>query len=884
MLSSFHRMLARIRAAFRPSHFDRDLVTELDAHVQLLTEEYIRRGTPAGEAARMARIELGGVTQLREAHRETRSLPFLDTLSQDLRYAFRTLRNNTGFTIFAILIVGMGIGASSIVFSTVNALLIRPLPFKDPTRLVWIYNLADDRVSEWSTQVNHFLDLRDQNQSFSGLAAYFASFEPGNAKLTGGGTIERFSSLQVSQDFFPFLGASPLIGRSFTAEECRWNAPGAAILSYGFWKRRFASDPNIAGRSIVVNDQSVTIVGVAPESFDFGSVFAPGSRIDLYFPMPLTPESNRWGNTLAVIGRLKPGVTIENARAEFQVLAVQNQNRHPQRNTLRPILMPLDDHVTGHLRRALLVLAWAVGVVMLIVCANLANLQLARSAARQKEMAIRVAIGAGRGRLIRQVMTESIALSCCGALLGLFLAAAGTRLLASLNTLKIPLLTALRMDATSLTFCLLVAVATGLLFGLAPAMQVPFAAIHDSLKDSGRSASTGTNRHIWIRNTLVVSEIVFACVLLVGAGLLSRSFLNVLSVDLGFQPERAAALRVDPGRNFSSIAERNTYYEQILDRVRPLPGINGAGLTDALPLAGDRSWDVTAKGKIYPQGQYPEGFIRMISYGYLQALGVPLRAGRSFTEQDTASSEPVALVNETLARTLWPGENPLGQIVIGEGPRNPGRRVVGVVGDVRHRALEQESGCELYFPMRQTGDYRAVYLVVRTGLAPAALASSIRVAVRPVAPELSTSEFRTIQELVDRAISPRRFVVVLLGGFSAFALILAALGIYAVISYSVNQRTAELGIRMALGASVTNLQLRILLQTLSLTGVGMLIGGCFAWLLSRALGSLLFGVTASDPATFVGMMVVLASVACMAGYLPALRVARIEPMTALRAS
>jgi predicted permease len=274
----------------------------------------------------------------------------------------------------------------------------------------------------------------------------------------------------------------------------------------------------------------------------------------------------------------------------------------------------------------------------------------------------------------------------------------------------------------------------------------------------------------------------------------------------------------------------------------------------------------------------------MISYGYLQALGVPLRAGRSFTEQDTASSEPVALVNETLARTLWPGENPLGQIVIGEGPRNPGRRVVGVVGDVRHRALEQESGCELYFPMRQTGDYRAVYLVVRTGLAPAALASSIRVAVRPVAPELSTSEFRTIQELVDRAISPRRFVVVLLGGFSAFALILAALGIYAVISYSVNQRTAELGIRMALGASVTNLQLRILLQTLSLTGVGMLIGGCFAWLLSRALGSLLFGVTASDPATFVGMMVVLASVACMAGYLPALRVARIEPMTALRAS
>src|SRR5579872_6578391 len=879
MLSTFHRAIGRIRAAFRPRPFDRDLDAELDAHVKLLTEDYIRRGTPPDEAERRARLELGDVTQLREAHRDIRALPFLDTLLQDLRYAFRTLRHNAGFTIFAVLIIALGIGATSTIFSVLNALLIRPLPYTAPARLVWIYNLADDHVSEWSTQVDHFLDLREQSRAFSDLAAYFPFFEPGNAKVTGDGVAEPFNSLQVSQNFLPFLGVRRVVKKNFAADECRWNAPGAAILSHGFWKRRYASDPGIVGRTITLNDRPVTIVGIAPEWFDFGSVFAPGSRIDLFLPMPLTEETNRWGNTLAVIGRLKPGITVESARAEFNALADRIQKQHPERNSLRPILMPLDEHVTGRLRRALFVLAWAVGVVMFIVCANVASLQLARSVARQKEMAIRVAVGAGRRRLIRQVLTESVVLSCCGAALGILLAIAGTRLVAGLTALKIPLLSTVRTDAASLVFCLVTAIVPGLLFGLAPALQVRFASVHDSLKDSGR-ASTGTKRHLWIRSVLVVSEIVFACVLLVGAGLLSRSFMNVLGVDLGFQPDRAAAMRVDPGRNFSSQAERDAFYKQVLVSVRPLPGIGAAGLTDMLPLAGDRSWAITAKGKVFKPGQYPEGFIRIISDGYLQALGIPLRAGRSFTERDTATSEPVAMVNETLARTLWPNENPIGQIILGDGNQS-GRRVVGVVADVRHRALEQESGCELYFPMTQRRDSGAVYLVVRTSLPPAALASSVRVALRPIAPELSTNEFTTLQALVDKAVSPRRFVVVLLDGFSAFALILAALGIYAIISYSVSQRAAEFGIRMALGASVRNLQVRILVRTLGLAGVGMAFGTACAWFLSRALGSLLFGVTSNDPATFLGMMAILTAVACLAGCLPALRVSRIEPMSAL---
>jgi predicted permease len=359
---------------------------------------------------------------------------------------------------------------------------------------------------------------------------------------------------------------------------------------------------------------------------------------------------------------------------------------------------------------------------------------------------------------------------------------------------------------------------------------------------------------------------------------------NVLNVDLGFQPERAAALRVDPGTSFSSRAQRETYYDQVLDRVKSLPGIGGAALTDMLPLGGDRSWDVTAKGKLFARGHFPEGFIRIVSDGYLQAMGTPLRAGRGFTKQDIRSSEPVALVNETLARTLWPGQNAIGRILMAEGSQNPGRRVVGVVGDVRHRALEQESGCELYMPIRQTDDYGAVYLVVRTILPPAALASSIRIALHPIAPELSTNEFRTIQELVDKAVSPRRFVVVLLGGFSAFALVLAALGIYAIISYSVNQRAAELGIRMALGASARDLQARIMLQSLGLAGLGMLIGSIAAWVLARALSGLLFGVTFTDPTTFAAMFAILTIVASLAGYFPSLRVSRIDPMTALRNS
>ena len=818
----------------------------------------------------------------RQSPRTPDTRAWLDAFSRDFRYALRTFRRDLGFASFAILIVGLGIGACCTIFSVVNTLLLRPLPFRDPSRLVWIANspaLLD--LSGQTMQVGHFLDLREQNKSFTDMAAYFAFYGVGDNKLTGqGGEPERLTSVPVSQNFFQLLGVEPELGRLFTADECKWNGPKVVLLSHGLWQRRFASDPSIVGRPLTLDDQPVTVVGVLPASFDFASVFAPGSRIDLFAPFPLSPETNRWGNTLAVVGHLRPGATANSAQAEFSVLAKNISKAHPERNDIEPALTPLSAHVSGRLRPALLVLACAVGVVMLIVCANLSNLLLARSATRQKEIAIRAALGAGKGRLIRQMLTESLVLSLLGGVLGLLLAFAGTRLLAHLTSVSIPLLSEVRLDFTALAFSLLVAVLTGVLFGLFPAFQVRGLALHDTLKDSSRTATQGRG-HAWIRSSLVVSEIALACVLLVGAGLLIRSFLAVLDVDLGFRPERAAALRIDPNSTYDTQEKRNAYFTRALHSALEIPGVEAAGLTDAVPLGHNRSWGVGAKGQVYKPGEYPDAFVRIISDGYFHAMGVPLRAGRDFSERDDLMAPNVIIINETLARRLFPGQDPIGKIVQADRPE---RTVVGVVGDVHHLALEEKSGNEFYLPIRQTQDFGSVDLVVRSSLTSAQLVPRLREALQPIDPTLATGTLRTMQQVVDKAASPRRFVVLLLGGFAFFALVLASLGIYAVISYSVSQRTQEIGIRMALGASAQSLQASILFQTLTLAAIGMLIGVVSSWALARAISSLLYGVTSTDPATFAAMLVLLTAVAALAGYLPARRASRIDPMAALRVS
>ena len=804
----------------------------------------------------------------------------LTDLLQDLRYTVRTLRRDLGFAAFAILIAGLGIGASVTVFSVVHTLVLRPLPFTDPGQLVWIANRDTSGLSGQTTQVGHMLDLRERTQSLSAIAGYFAFYGVGDNLLSGRGDPERLSGVPVSENFFDVLGVKPELGRVFNAQESAWNGPKAVMLGHGLWRRRFNSDPSIVGTALTLNDEPHTVVGVLPSTFDFASVFAPGGHFELYFPFPLSQETNRWGNTMAMIGRLKPGVSADAARAEIRTLATQITAENPQRNSFQGNVKPLAEQVSGRIRQAVWVLAGAVGMVMLIVCANLSNLLLARTASRQKEIAIRTALGAGRRRLLAQMLTEGIVLSCTGALLGLALAFAGTRALARLDAVSIPLLRDVRTDGMALVFALVVAVVTGIVFGLAPAFQARGAALTNALKDATRGSTEGRGRGL-VRNALVVSEIAFACVLLVGSGLLIRSLIRVLEVDMGFEPARAATIRVDPDSRYATREQRTAYFDEVLRRVKEIPGVESAGITDALPLGRNRTWGARAKGVTYERGQAPSAFVRVVSDGYTAAMGIPLRAGRDIAPGDTAATEPVIVINETMARTVWPGQDPLGKYILGGCAKE--RRVVGVVGDVRHLALEQTSGNEMYLPMRQCSDQASADLVVRSTLPPLQLAGAIRATLQPIAPNLPGNDFRPLQLLVDKSVSPRRFLVLLLGGFAAFALVLASLGIYGLISYSVNQRTQEIGIRMALGASARNVQSQIMVHTLSLAAVGMVLGAAASWLLVRSAGGLLFGVTPRDPSTFLGMVVVLTVVALIAGYLPARRASRVDPMVALRA-
>ena len=802
----------------------------------------------------------------------------MSAVVQDLRYTFRTLRRDVGFTAFALAIAGLGIGATTTVFSVVDTVLLRPLPFADPQQLVWIVNHRSTGLSGQTTQVGHMLDLRERTRTLSAVAGYMAFYGVGDTMLTGRGEPERLNAVPVSENFFPVLGVRPEIGRSFTPDEAKINGPKAVMLSHGLWVRRFGADPAVVGSALALNDEAVTVVGVLPASFDFGSVFAPGSHFDLYFPFPLAEETNRWGNTMALIGRLQPGVTSAQAQAETRTIAAELVREHPERNSFEGFVTPLADQVNGRMRPALWVLAAAVGAVMLIVCANLSNLLLARTAARQKEIAIRIALGAGRRRLAAQMLTEGLVLAAGGAALGVAVAYAGTRAVARLDGVNVPLLAGVHVDATSLAFTLALTLATGIVFGLAPAFQAAESALHDTLKDASRGT---TGRRTWIRHALVVSEVAFACVLLVGAGLLMRSFIRVLDVDLGFRPSRAITVRVDPGSGYSTREKRTAYFDEVLRLVRGIPGVDAAGITDALPLGKNRSWSSRAKGVVYERGTFPTAFPRIVSDGYMASMGIPLKAGRDISTRDTATSDPVIVVNQTMAGRLWPKQDPIGKFVLGACATE--RQVVGVVGDVRHLALELASGSEMYIPLRQCTDLPSSDLVVRSALTEGAAARAIRDTLKPIAPNIGENEFRPLQLLVDRSVSPRRFTVAMLGGFAVFALILASLGIYALISYSVSQRTQEIGIRMALGASATDVQARIVRQTLTLAAIGMAIGAAAAWLLGRSLSGLLYGVTPGDPVTFAIMLTVLTAVAALAGYLPARRASRIDPLVALRA-
>ncbi|HVW84262.1 MAG TPA: ABC transporter permease [Bryobacteraceae bacterium] len=800
-----------------------------------------------------------------------------DSLTQDIRYASRSLRRDKGFFTTAILVVGLGIGANTAIFGVVNTLLFRPLQVSKPDRLVLISNTGrEGDLSSVTSRVANYLDWRRSTRTMEDMAAWFAFFDYGTYSMVGAGDPERLVGVDVSQNFLSFLGVQPALGRGFTEEEAKWQGSPAVILTHGLWQRRFGADPNIIGRALTLNDRSVRVVGVLPASFDFSTMFTPGSRVDILVPFPLSQETDRWGNTLAVLGRLRPNVTVQQAQAEFDVINEQIRRAHPDRWTFGAKLTPLQEYLTGRFRRGLLVLLCAVAAVLLVGCTNLSNLMLSRAASRRKEMAIRSALGAGRTRLIRQMLTESLFVSILGALLGLIFAWVGIRSLSAIQGFSIPLLRTVRMDSTALLFTTIVTLATAFLFGLIPAIQTSGHKDAGALKDAGRGMLEGRGA-AWTRGALVISEVALACVLLVGAGLLLRSFVRVLDVNLGFRPENAASWRVDTGQKYSTPAQQDAFYERLVRAVEAVPGVASAGITDALPLSRDRSWGVAARGVQYPKGEMPLGHPRLVDRGYLRTMGIPFIAGRDFDARDTSTSEKVIVVNRKMARRLWPGQNPLGQIVSASGER----RVVGVVGNVRHQALEEEGGLEFYLPLTQASK-GSVELVVRTRVPLASAVPAIQRALRSVDGNLPTAEYHELSELIERAVSPRRFLVMLLGAFAVAALLLASIGIYGVVSYSVGRRTQEIGIRMALGATASAVRRQVMKQTVALVSGGIAAGLIGALIAARLMSSLLYRLEPADPITLLGTMFLLLVVAILAAYAPARRASRVDPMASLR--
>jgi len=878
VIDTLRQALARLRAFFRKTPLDRDLDAEMASHLAFATEENLRRGLSPEEASRQALVRFGGIVQAGELHREARGLPALDVLLQDLRYTFRTLRRDRGFAGAAVLILALGIGANIAVFSVVNTILLRPLPFRDPQGLVW---MASDRgvggLSAVTYTVAAYEEFLRHNRSFQDVTAFDPYFGDTDYKLTGRGEPQQVAGVAVAGNFFPILGVQPALGRLFTPEECQKGGRPAALLGHFFWQRQFAADPGIVGQAILLNNLPVTVVGVLPASFDFGAVFAPGLQIDVYVPAIMDLYRNT-GNTLALVGRLKPGVAVAQAQAEVDVLMPQIRAAHKDWfDDYATAMTELKDHVSGKLRRSLVVLWCAVGLILLIVCVNLSNLLLARAAARSKEFALRSALGAARARIVRQLLTESLVLAGAGAVLGLALAFAVTWYLARQGSIALPLLSTVRVDAAALGWTLLIALAAAILFGLAPSLKISGGNLQDTLKDAGHGMSAG-RKHDRMRAILVVSEVALACVLLVGAGLLLRSFLRVLDVDLGFRPTRAAAIKIDYNDG-GKRERRGAVLQEILHRVSAIPGIQSAGIVDMLPLDRNRSGGLQAKGRIYGKGEDPgAAFEYVVTPGYLRAMGMQIREGRDFSWQDTPTSEPVVIVNQTAARCHWPGQDPLGRTALIDGRD---ARVVGVISDVRESGVEQGSGLEMYLPETQA-DPEGAELVVRARVPLEALAPSVMRTLRAYNPEQPAAEFRPIQSIVDRAVSPRRFFVLLVAIFAGLGLLLASLGIYGVISYAVTRQTQEIGIRMALGATTERVQLGVIGRTMRLVLAGIVVGSITSLVAAQSIAALLFKTEPTDSAAFAGTVLLLIAVALIAGYIPARRASRIDPMVALR--
>lgn len=795
-------------------------------------------------------------------------------LLQDARYAVRMLLKNPGFTFVGVIALALGIGANAGIFSVVNAVLLRPLPYDQPERLVVLRENKLPQFPEFSVSPGNFLDWQKQNTAFEKLVAITGAAY----NLVAGNEPERLRGARVSAGTFEMLKVTPSLGRTFLDEEDQPGHEGVVILSEGLWKRRFGSDPDIVGQPVTLGGNPYTIIGVMPATFRF-----PDRETELWTPIAFTARQaqQHGSHYLSTIGRLKPGVTFEQASAEMTGIAGRLAEQYPGSNAGWSVnVFSMQEYAVRDIKLALLVLLGAVGLVLLIACSNVANLQLARAAARQKEIAIRSALGASRWRVVRQLLTESVLLAVAGGAVGLLLAVWGNGLLLSFAPDDLPRVKDVSLDGRVLGFTLVVSLLTGVIFGLVPALQAGNIRLNEILKEGARGSTGG---HHTVRSVLVVLEVAISLVLLVGAGLLIRSFYRLQQVNPGFNPNKAMAVSINlPGRKYPQGDQQSAFFTELIGRVSALPGVKAVGATQSLPIQSDFlvGFKIDGRPPAAPGEDVSTNYYA-VTTGYFEAMGIPLLRGRLFTEQDNKTAPSVAIIDEALAKKFFPDEDPIGKrISLSQGTERY-REIVGIVGDVKQYGLAQPTTWQSYEPYLQS-TFGGMTLVLRTDGDPTTLTSAIRSEVLAVDKEQPVSGIRTLEQMVADSISQQRFSMLLLGVFAAVALILAVVGLYGVMSHSVTQRTHEIGIRAALGAQNMDIIKLVLSQGMILALIGVLIGLGASYALTQVMTTLLFGVTATDTLTFVGISVLLIGVALGACFVPARRALKVDPIVALR--
>ncbi len=872
-----------LRSLFRPATVEQELGSELRFHIERQVEENLSAGMTPKEARLAAVREFGGVEQVKEECRDTRRVNYLENLLKDVRYGLRMLRKSPSFTFFSVAVLALGIAANSAIFSIADAVLIRPLPYRDSNRLVMVWEDASAYGFPKDTPApGNFVDWKSRNQVFEDVAALPYG---GYFNLTGNGTPEQLAGKKVTANLFSLLGVRVLLGRDFRSEDDVPGAPHVAILSHGLWLRRFGGDPQIVGKEISLNYQKCTVIGVMTREVQF-----PDRETEIWIPAQFTKErlANHGSHYLNVFARLKPGVSLKTANADLDTIASALEKEHPDSNAkIGAFAVPLREELAGDVRPAILMLVGAVCFVLLIACANVANLLLSRASGRRRELAMRLALGATRGRVIQQMLTESILLALFAGAVGLLLSVWGTKFLAALIPAGIAPTAEAGVDGRVLLFTLFVSLSTGVLFGIIPASRVSQFQLTYSLKQGGGQSGVGSGGRR-LRDALVICEVALAIVLLAGAALMIRSLQNLYHLDPGFRADHVLVMRTPlPRPKYEAVARRRAFFDQVLAQVENLPGVVSAGYTTWVPLTNDGgATGITIEGKPEPApGNLLIPNVRIISRDYMLALRMKLVDGRPFESRDANGTLPVGLINQTMARNYWPGENPIGRrFKIGTyRDESLWITVIGIAGDVHQAGLDVPARAEMYLPYQQQDfGYEPEYLAVRTSGDPMALAEIVRQQIWSVDKEQPVAGVMPLEDLVDENLASRRMQASLLSGFAGLALLLVTLGIYAVLSFAVTQRTQEIGVRVALGAQPRDVLRMIFSQGFKLFLIGAAIGLVAAFVLSRALVHLLFGVSAYDPVSFASVTILLAAVALLACYVPARRATRVDPLIALR--